>query len=127
MLDENDPRYGAFLMWDCEDETLVRTARAAYFVGGSDELGFADVLFLAAKNAVLPEACERRALARYVEHFLHGTLQRPDDWGVVLWFGDEVWRHYKGSDVCRSFNYPHVVNIYHALTAPRNASGPSAR
>lgn len=125
VLDENDPRYGAFLMWDCEDEALVREARAPYFVGGSDELGFADALFLAAKNAVLPDERERRALARYVEHFLDGKLQRPGDWGVRLWFGDEVWRHYKGSDVCRSFNYPHVVNVYHALYKAAKRFGPA--
>lgn len=115
VTDADDPRSGAFLMWDCEDEVLVREARAAFYVGGSDELGFADPLYLAAKNAVLPDEAERRALARYVEQFLHGKLQRPDDFGVVLWYGDEVWRHYKGSDVCRSFNYVHVFNIYHAL------------
>jgi hypothetical protein len=125
VLDEKDARYGAFLMWDCEDDALVREARAPYFVGGSDELGFADALFLAAKNALMPDERERKALARYVEHFLHGKLERPDDYGVVLWFGDEVWHHYKGSDVCRSFNYLHVVNVYHALYRAAKRFGPA--
>jgi len=124
VTDADDPRSGAFLMWDCEDEALVREARAAFYVGGSDDLGFADPLYLAAKNAALPDEKERRALARYVEQFLHGKLQRPDDFGVVLWYGDAVWRHYKGSDVCRSFNYPHVFNLYHALYRAAKEFGP---
>ena len=107
--------YGAFLMWDADEKKVVTEAPAPYFYGGSDELGFADPLFLAAKNVRCPEKKQIAALERYIDNFLFGKLQDKKDYGVVLWYGDEVWRHYRGSDRVRSFNYPHVFNIYFSM------------
>jgi hypothetical protein len=107
--------YGAFMMWDAEEEKMVTDAAAPFIYGGSDELGFADPLFLSAKNVRYPDKKEIAALERYIDRFLFGKLQDKTDYGVVLWFGDETWRHYRGSDRVRSFNYPHVFNIYHSM------------
>jgi len=107
--------YGAFLMWDAEDGRMVTDAAAPFFYGGSDELGFADPLFLSAKNVRYPDKKEISALETYIDRFLFGKLQDKTDYGVVLWYGDEIWRHYRGSDKVRSFNYPHVFNIYHSM------------
>ena len=110
-----DERYGAFLMWDAEEHAMVTKAPAPYFYGGSDELGFADPLFLSAKNVAWPDTAEIRALEKYIDNFLFGKLQDPRDYGVVLWYGEDTWHHYRGSDKVRSFNYPHVFNIYHSM------------
>ena len=107
--------YGAFLMWDAEEARMVTDAPAPHFYGGSDELGFADPLFLSAKNVHYPDKKEIAALEKYIDRFLFGKLQDKTDYGVVLWYGDEIWRHYRGSDKVRSFNYPHVFNIYHSM------------
>lgn len=129
--DDCGGRRYAFLMWDAEEGTQVREARHLYLIGGSDEVGFADALVLAEKNVYLPRAEEIAALENYVEHFLLGKMQSPETFGVRLWWGDESHTHshpraaidepswvehtHRGSDTDRSFNYPHVFNIYLAL------------
>lgn len=112
---KNDGRYGAFLMWDAEKKSLVTAARHAYLVGGSDELGFADPLFLAYKNTFYPVKKEIRALELYIDRFILGKLQKPDDFGVKLWYVDEEPDRTKGSRTIRSYNYTHLFNIYYYL------------
>jgi hypothetical protein len=115
VTDPGDDMHGAFMMWDAETNSRVREARLPYFTGGSDELGFADPLFLAQKNVIYPEPAEIAALERYIEHFLFGKIQDREGYGVRLWWGDEPWKYHRGSDIDRSYNYPHVFNIYFAM------------
>ena len=113
--DKKNERYGAFMMWDSEEKAMVFKAPAPYFYGCSDELGFADPLFLSIKNTRYPNEKEIAALERYIDEFLFGKIQDKKTYGISLWYGNETWRHYRGSDTVRSFNYPHVFNIYYCM------------
>jgi len=112
---KNDGRYCAFLMWDTEEQALVTKARSSYLVGGSDELGFADPLFLAYKNVFYPVKKEINALEKYIDNFILKKLQNKDDYGIKLWYVDEEPQKTKGSSTIRSYNYPHLFNMYYYL------------
>ena len=85
-----DGRFKAFLMWDAETGSVVSEARSSYLVGGSDELGFADPLFLAYKNIFYPVKSEITALGEYIDRFIIRKLQNRNDYGVRLWnFNDK--------------------------------------
>jgi hypothetical protein len=106
-------RDGMFLMWDAEESRMVMNPRSSFMSGGSDEIGFADALPLVWKNVVDPVPKEIAAMEYYVEHFLYGTLQKRDTYEVAA-----ILTGYPNArvDYSRSFNYPHVVNIYFALS-----------
>jgi hypothetical protein len=107
----------AFLMWDAEERGVVTEAPdTPWLVGGSDEGGLADPLVLATKNACVPDAAEIATLETYVADFLFGVLQNRDDYGIRNWIAPvdapgAAWAARTG----RSFNYPHVWNIYYHL------------
>jgi hypothetical protein len=106
-------RDGMFLMWDAETSSVVMNPRYEFMAGGSDEIGFADVLPLVWKNVVDPNPDEIAAVEYYVEHFLFGRLQKTDTYEVASSLSDDPKAEI---DYTRSFNYPHVVNIYFALS-----------
>ena len=114
-------RDGAFLMWDAETRDLVVEPKHAFLAGGSDEVGFADPVFLSAKQLFQPEPREVEALEDYVDRFLFGKVQSRKDYGVKRWVAEPgredhaVEGHDIGLWTDRSFNYPHVFNIYLAL------------
>jgi len=107
----------AFMMWDSEEKKLVIEANdVPWLVGGSDEGGLAEPLVLAVKNACVPDAREIAALEEYVDKFCFGVLQKKDDFGIRNWVQhtgdiDAGW----AGRTNRSFNYPHVWNIYYYL------------
>ncbi len=111
----------ALLMWDAEAQALVVRPKQAFLAGGSDEPCFADPVFLSAKQIFHPEPGEIEVLERYIEHFLFGKVQSREDFGVRRWVAEpgvideETEGHDTGAWTDRSFNYPHVFNIYYAL------------
>ncbi len=123
ITDPNDIRQYAFLMWDSKKKTLLDSAPPlldfgpgwprppkSWMNGCSDEIGFAEPLFLAEKNVYCPDEEEIKALEDYVWKLLYGKLQYRDTYAVKRWIWDDPP---PGTD--RSFNYPHVFNIYHSM------------
>jgi hypothetical protein len=111
----------ALLMWDAEEKALVVDPEHAFLAGGSDEACLADPVFLSAKQIFFPDEEEIEVLEAYIEHFLFGKVQRRDDFGVKRWVAEpgRTDRKTEGKDIGswtdRSFNYPHVFNIYYSL------------
>ncbi len=107
----------AFMMWDAEDRKLVIEAPdVPWLVGGSDEGGLAEPLVLSTKNALAPEPSQIAVLEEYVDQFCFGVLQRKEDYGIRNWVQhtgdlDAGW----AGKTNRSFNYPHVWNVYYFL------------
>ncbi len=120
-INPGSERNHAFLMWDAEDKTLVTDPPYAFLAGGSDEACLADPVFLSAKQIFFPEKDETEALEEYIEHFLFGKVQDRNDFGVKRWVSEPgttnraVEGHDIGSWTDRSFNYPHVFNIYYSM------------
>ncbi|MEM2341243.1 MAG: DUF5695 domain-containing protein [Candidatus Bathyarchaeia archaeon] len=123
ITDPNDIRRYAFLMWDSENKRILDTAPPlvdfgpgwprppkSWMNGCSDEIGFAEPLFLAEKNVYHPNNDEIRALDDYIWNFLYGKLQDPETYAIKRWIWDDP-----KPGVDRSFNYPHVFNIYHSM------------
>lgn len=123
ITDPNDIRQYAFLMWDSENHSVVDSAPPlldfgpgwprppkSWMNGGSDEIGFAEPIFLAEKNIYYPNLTEIKAMEDYIWNFLYGKLQYKDTYAVKRWIWDDpepgTWR---------SFNYPHVFNIYYSM------------
>ncbi|MBN1350379.1 glycoside hydrolase family 65 protein [candidate division KSB1 bacterium] len=105
---------GIFYMWDAEDKKQVREDRFQFKTGGSDELGFADPLYLAGKNMFYPDPREVEALEYYIHHFLRRVIQRPD-YGVIRYASADGNPDREGQRTDRSFNYAHVMNIYFCM------------
>jgi hypothetical protein len=107
----------AFMMWDAQDRRPVIEAEdVPWLVGGSDEGGLAEPLVLSTKNACAPDPREVAVLEEYVDQFCFGVLQKKDDYGIRNWVQhtgdlDAGW----AGKTNRSFNYPHVWNIYFFL------------
>jgi hypothetical protein len=80
---------------------------------GSDEIGYSEPLILVWKNVVDPVPEEIEVIEYYVEHFLYGGIQNKETYGVSTGIADDPDEI---QDYTRSFNYPHVVNIYFGLS-----------
>jgi len=106
-------RDGMFLMWDSELGSVVLKPRHQFMGGGSDEIGFSEPLVLAWKNVVDPAADEVAALEYYIERFVWGGIQDRETFAVSTGITDEPDEPMAYD---RSFNYPHLVNIYFALS-----------
>jgi hypothetical protein len=110
-------------MWDAEEKELVVDPGHAFLAGGSDEACLADPVFLSAKQIFFPDEEEIEVLEDYIEHFLFMKVQSRDDFGVKRWVAEPGRGDSKtegkdiGSWTDRSFNYPHVFNIYYSLYA----------
>lgn len=113
-----------FLPFDHKYGTTFRDADEAWEVGGSDEYGFSEPLFLALKNLYFPSAKEVAVLETYVSDCLFKYIQDPETYDVhaSLYWKERTpsspWSHWtkeRGMTNFRAYNYPHVANIYHAL------------
>lgn len=117
-------RHHMFLPFDHKIGSTFRDADEVWEVGGSDEYGFSESLFLAEKNVYLPSAKEVATLETYVEDCLFKYIQDPATFDVhasLYWkkrYPSSPWSHWtkaRGMTTFRAYNYPHAANIYHAL------------
>lgn len=53
--------------------------------GCSDEIGFAEPIFLAEKNVYCPNATEIKVMEGYIWKFLYGKLQHKYNYAVKRW------------------------------------------
>ena len=124
--DPDDPyhRFHGFLPFDYRIGSTFLDSDSVWEVGGSDESGFSEPLFLAEKNVCCPSKEEVDALEMYVADCLFKYIQNPETYEVrasLYWkdrypssgWGD--WTKERSEATFRSYNYVHPANIYHAL------------
>ncbi|HEU4983177.1 MAG TPA: DUF5695 domain-containing protein [Acidobacteriaceae bacterium] len=122
----DDPyhRYHCFLPFDHRIGSMFLDSDRVWEVGGSDESGFSEPLFLAQKNVYLPSKKEIDTLEAYVADCLFKYIQNPETYEVrasLYWkdrypsdgWGD--WTKERSEATFRTYNYVHPANIYHAL------------
>ena len=117
-------RHHMFLPFDHRLGTVFADSDEVWEVGGSDEYGFSEPLFLAEKNVYRPDAREVKTLEAYVEDCLTGHIQNQKTFALrasLYWknrYPSSPWGHWteaRSKESYRTYNYPHVANIYHAL------------
>jgi Family of unknown function (DUF5695) len=124
--DPKDPyhRHHGFLPFDHRIGSMFLDADEVWEVGGSDESGFSEPLFLAEKNVHLPSRKEVETLETYVADCLFKYIQNPETYEVraSLYWKDRypssgwgAWTKARSEQTWRSYNYVHPANIYHAL------------
>jgi hypothetical protein len=122
----NDPyhRHHCFLPFDHRIGSIFLDSDEVWEVGGSDESGFSEPLFLAEKNVYLPARNEVEALEAYVADCLFKYIQNPETYEVrasLYWKerypsdGWGAWTKQRSEATFRSYNYVHPANIYYAL------------
>jgi len=122
----DDPfhRHHMFLPFNYRTRSTYRDADDVWEVGGSDEYGFSEPLFLAEKNVYYPSREEIAILETYVDDCLLKYIQDTATFDIqasLYWkerYLSSPWGHWtqkRASEHWRSYNYPHVANIYHAL------------
>lgn len=113
-----------FMPFDYRIGTIFTESDEVYEVGGSDEYGFSEPVFLAAKNLYRPRREEVEKLETYVHDVLMGRLQNPETFALraSLYWKERTpsspWGHWteeRSKESYRTYNYPHAANIYHAL------------
>lgn len=117
---------GLFSEWDMKDKVLRSpddTGGLADYILASDDPALCKPAFLAAKNAIYPDAKEIAALEYYLKNFVWGKLQMTTDeeypyavYGIDNW---KINRDSKPTDrygwtkhIWRTYDYPHVVMLY---------------
>lgn len=124
---------GLFSVWDMRNGGVLRGPDDTDgfdgwwgYVLAADDPVLSKAPFVAAKNAVDPDAEEIAALEYYLERYVWGGLQRTDEekpypWGV---YGVPNWRVNRESPwgfgsggkglehVWRMYDYPHIVMLY---------------
>lgn len=117
-------RHHMFLPFDHRIGSTFLDADEVWEVGGSDEYGFSEPLFLAEKNLYYPSPKEVVTLETYVTDCLFKYIQNPETYAIrasLYWKGrypSSPWSHWtkeRSETTYRAYNYPHVANIYHAL------------
>jgi len=117
-------RHHCFLPFDHRIGSMFLDADEVWEVGGSDESGFSEPLFLAEKNVYLPSRKEVETLETYVADCLFKYIQNPETYEVraSLYWKDRypssawgAWTKTRSEATWRSYNYVHPANIYHAL------------
>jgi len=125
-------RDGAFLPYDSMLDAPFLESDEAWQVGGSDEYALPIAMFLAEKNVHSPNRREVEALERFIDTFLFGRLQNRDTYEVrrgMVWFADHPsrapmqWDRATAELTTRTYNYPLVANIYHAMYRIGRAHG----
>ena len=122
----DDPfnRHHMFVPFDYRNRTIMLDSDEAWEVGGSDEFGFSEPLYLAEKNVYYPSKEEIETLETYVDDCLFKHIQNPETYLVrasLFWkdrYPSSPWGHWpkeRGEQLWRTYNYPHPANIYHAL------------
>lgn len=104
MNNHNDPRYGAYMVYDCEDDILflndIKTVSSPDRDEGAERLGMG--VFLAKQYMLTKDNKIKWSLLRY-SSFVRNKLQDEDfnTWSDVT---------HKGRN--RAYNYPWVSNLY---------------
>ncbi|HKS81743.1 MAG TPA: DUF5695 domain-containing protein [Candidatus Acidoferrales bacterium] len=124
--DPEDPyhRYHGFLPFDHRIGSTFLDSEEVWEVGGSDESGFSEPLFLAEKNVYFPSQKEVDTMETYVADCLFKYIQNPETYEVraSLYWKDRLpsspwgnWTEERSKATFRTYNYVHPANIYHAL------------
>ena len=114
---QNNPggnAYKAFMIWDLINEEQITYENhpelPSFFTNGTDDIGYGPPLFLADKNVYFPNEQEIAALDSYLNNHIWGYVQDTTNYGLIVYpgpggqsSGDLFWR---------SYNYPHMINIY---------------
>ncbi|HWG59190.1 MAG TPA: DUF5695 domain-containing protein [Candidatus Acidoferrales bacterium] len=117
-------RYHGFLPFDYRIGSTFLDSDEVWEVGDSDEAGFSEPLFLAAKNVYYPSQAEVDTLESYVSDCLFKYIQNPETYEVraSLYWKDRLpsspwgnWTEERSKATFRTYNYVHPANIYHAL------------
>ncbi|MBP1598633.1 MAG: hypothetical protein H6Q05_4010 [Acidobacteria bacterium] len=117
-------RHHMFLPFDHQLGSTFRDSDNVWEVGGNDEYGFSEPLFLAEKNVYYPDKTEIATLETYVEDCLRKHIQDQDTFALraSLYWKERTpsspWGHWteaRSKETYRTYNYPHAANIYHAL------------
>ena len=123
----DDPyhRHHMFLPFDHRTGSTFLDSDEVSEVGGSDaEFGFSEPLFLAEKNVYYPSPKEVAAMEAYIADCLFKHIQDPETYAVrasLYWklrYPSSPWSHWtveRAEATYRSYNYAHVMNIYHAM------------
>lgn len=122
----DDPyhRYHCFLPFDHRIGSIFLDSDEVWEVGGSDESGFSEPLFLSEKNVYLPSKEEVDALESYVADCLFKYIQNPETYEVraSLYWKDRypsdgwgAWTEQRSEATFRTYNYVHPANIYYSL------------
>jgi hypothetical protein len=122
----DDPynRHHMFLPFDYDRMSTFTDSQAVWEVGGSDEFGFSEALFLAEKNIHYPSRDEVARLETYVTDCLFKHIQNPKTFTVraSLYWKERTpsspWSHWterRSESQVRTYNYAHPTNIYYAL------------
>jgi hypothetical protein len=113
-----------FLPFDYRRATRIDDNDDVWEVGGTDDPGFGDPLFLVAKNSVLPSRDEIEKLEMFVSDCLFKYIQNPETYEIrasLYWkvrtpsspWGS--WSRKRSETTWRTYNYAFVANIYHGM------------
>ncbi len=113
-----------FLPFDYRRGKIFADNDDVWEVGGSDDPGFGEPLFLSEKNVYFPSREEVEKLETYVSDCLFKYLQDPESYEVraSLYWKDRYpsspwgsWSKARAEATWRTYNYAFVTNIYQAL------------
>jgi hypothetical protein len=117
-------RHHMFLPFDYRIGSTYKDADEVWEVGGNDEYGFSEPLFLAEKNVYYPDKREIAALEAYVADCLRKHIQDQETFALrasLYWrerLPSSPWGHWteaRSKETYRTYNYAHAANVYHAL------------
>jgi hypothetical protein len=125
-VNPKDPyhRNHLFLPFDYRRGTRFDENDDVWEVGGTDDPGFGDPLFLAEKNVYLPCRDEIEKLEVYVSDCLFKYIQDPYTFEVraSLYWKERTpssprgsWSQNRSEATWRNYNYCFVANFYHAM------------
>ena len=126
VVSPEDPyhRHHMFLPFDYRRATRLDDNEDVWEVGGTDDPGFGDPVFLVAKNSVLPSRDEIEKLEMFVSDCLFKYIQNPETYEIrasLYWkvrtpsspWGS--WSKKRSETTWRTYNYAFVTNIYHGM------------
>lgn len=117
-------RHHMFLPFDYRRGSTFDDNDDVWEVGGTDDPGFGEPLFLSEKNVCFPCQEEVWKLETYVSDCLFKYIQNPDTYEVrasLYWkkrYPSSPWGSWdekRAETTWRNYNYAFVANIYHAL------------
>ena len=126
VVNPDDPyhRHHMFLPFDYRRATRLDDNDDVWEVGGTDDPGFGDPVFLVAKNSVLPSRDEIEKLEMFVSDCLFKYIQNPETYEIraSLYWKQRVpsspwgsWSRTRAETTWRTYNYAFVTNIYHGM------------
>jgi hypothetical protein len=126
VVSPDDPyhRHHMFLPFVYRRATRLDDNDDVWEVGGTDDPGFGDPLFLVAKNSLLPSRDEIEKLELFVSDCLFKYIQNPETYEIrasLYWkvrtpsspWGS--WSRKRSEATWRTYNYAFVTNIYHGM------------